>query len=1078
MSLLADSVFKDAVWHKATTLSERVVQLRKEKLDPQCKSATHLSSRRLLRWRSQPPFTEPSVFQVRLSVEGATEGEFLTSLCEPEVLWTGHRHHPSWLVQLSQAFSDFSQLDAVPLPQESKESVFGLLSFVEPLIAHSLTRVKRVLSRALLHWDTPPIDLTTIDRLFLSSLRSRLLQMVSQTLVLELNVARIEGRLEGQSPEDRYEFFIGRLRQPEVAVSILQEYPVLARQLVTACDQWVGLTLEFAKRLLSDWNLIRSNFSPAIDPGVLAYVDMEVGDRHRNGRSVVIAKFTGGLQLVYKPKSMAVHVHFQELVAWINERGCRPVLPTLKLVDRGNYGWCECVADEACGSIVSVRRFYQRLGAYLALLYALDATDLHCENLIAAGENPMLIDLETAFQPRCLSSQQSENRIDSTTLDHSVLRVGLLPIFEWPYSHAESIDLSGLGGASGQATPFPAHNWERPCTDDMRLVRERIATPGFKNRPTLNGVEVSPADYIADISDGFAAVYGLLMKYRDDLLMPDGPVARFATDEVRVVLRHTRTYGELLAESFHPDVLRDAVDRDLLFDRLWVAVEKSPHLAKVISAEIEDLRRGDIPLFASRPDCRDIWTSLGTSLRNFLDEPALDRVEHRLSQLSQKDLEMQLWLVRAALATTVQWSPQGESQAVQRSPAHAEPVSRHQLLAAACSIGDRLEALAIPWGNNVSWLGLTSINERRWTISPLALDLYDGLPGVTLFLAYLGHITGQPVYTRLAEASCNTMLNRWADYRPHVNLIGGFCGWGGMIYALTHLGALWSRPALLDQAESMVGSLAGLIDHDQHFDVIAGSSGCIASLLALHQQVKSPHLLSAAVKCGEHLVLHGQRTEHGVGWTIPEQHEPLSGFAHGAAGIAWSLLKLTKLTGRTDFHTTALAAIANERQQFCPEEGNWRDLRRQTNGSSHPAANADQFMTTWCHGAPGIGLARISTIDQIDDVETRREITTALNTTISFGFGGNHSLCHGDLGNIELLLQSGYLLDSPSWHTKTYQLASNVVMRVERKEYRCGTPMCVESPGLMTGLAGVGYGLLRLANPTSVPSVLTLEAPR
>jgi hypothetical protein len=35
----------------------------------------------------------------------------------------------------------------------------------------------------------------------------------------------------------------------------------------------------------------------------------------------------------------------------------------------------------------------------------------------------------------------------------------------------------------------------------------------------------------------------------------------------------------------------------------------------------------------------------------------------------------------------------------------------------------------------------------------------------------------------------------------------------------------------------------------------------------------------------------------------------------------------------------------------------------------------------------------------------------------------------------------------------------------------------VESPGLMTGLAGIGYGLLRAADPECVPSVLTLSPP-
>jgi lantibiotic modifying enzyme len=33
-------------------------------------------------------------------------------------------------------------------------------------------------------------------------------------------------------------------------------------------------------------------------------------------------------------------------------------------------------------------------------------------------------------------------------------------------------------------------------------------------------------------------------------------------------------------------------------------------------------------------------------------------------------------------------------------------------------------------------------------------------------------------------------------------------------------------------------------------------------------------------------------------------------------------------------------------------------------------------------------------------------------------------------------------------------------------------------PGMMTGLAGIGYGLLRLAEPERVPSVPVLEPPR
>ncbi|MEW1847765.1 hypothetical protein AB0392_58245 [Nonomuraea angiospora] len=35
----------------------------------------------------------------------------------------------------------------------------------------------------------------------------------------------------------------------------------------------------------------------------------------------------------------------------------------------------------------------------------------------------------------------------------------------------------------------------------------------------------------------------------------------------------------------------------------------------------------------------------------------------------------------------------------------------------------------------------------------------------------------------------------------------------------------------------------------------------------------------------------------------------------------------------------------------------------------------------------------------------------------------------------------------------------------------------VQVPGLMTGLAGIGYGMLRAAAPNRVPAVIALEPP-
>jgi lantibiotic modifying enzyme len=52
-----------------------------------------------------------------------------------------------------------------------------------------------------------------------------------------------------------------------------------------------------------------------------------------------------------------------------------------------------------------------------------------------------------------------------------------------------------------------------------------------------------------------------------------------------------------------------------------------------------------------------------------------------------------------------------------------------------------------------------------------------------------------------------------------------------------------------------------------------------------------------------------------------------------------------------------------------------------------------------------------------------------------------------------------------------------ILENIERDGWQCGNPLGVETPGLMTGIAGIGYGLLRLADPDRVPSVLTLQPP-
>jgi type 2 lantibiotic biosynthesis protein LanM len=457
-----------------------------------------------------------------------------------------------------------------------------------------------------------------------------------------------------------------------------------------------------------------------------------------------------------------------------------------------------------------------------------------------------------------------------------------------------------------------------------------------------------------------------------------------------------------------------------------------------------------------------------------------------VQQLGEEDLARQTWFIRASLATLVpdadhSRGPAAHPPAPAAGPAGRErllPADHGRLLAAARAIGDRLEALALRGEDDVSWIGLTPLTGRHWSVAPVEMDLYNGLPGILLFLARLGEATGEARYTALAEAALTTLRRHVQKRGPELTSIGAFAGWGGVIYTLTHLAALWDRPALVDEAQTLVERLPPLIERDTYLDLIGGAAGCIGGLASLYRYAPSAPVLRAAQLCGDRLVACARPMEQGVGWMLPQvKGAALAGFSHGTAGMAWALLELAELTGDDRYRSTALAALAYERSLFSSAQGNWPDLRRRGRTDHAADDGGPDFMLAWCHGAPGIALARLSSLGHRDDAAIRSEIDAALMTTLAHGFGGNHSLCHGDLGNLEPLLHAAVTLGDGRWQAAAQSVTAAILADIERNGPRCSAPLEVETPGLMSGLAGIGYGLLRAAAPDRVPSVLALAPP-
>jgi lantibiotic modifying enzyme len=213
---------------------------------------------------------------------------------------------------------------------------------------------------------------------------------------------------------------------------------------------------------------------------------------------------------------------------------------------------------------------------------------------------------------------------------------------------------------------------------------------------------------------------------------------------------------------------------------------------------------------------------------------------------------------------------------------------------------------------------------------------------------------------------------------------------------------------------------------------------------------------------------------------MPTQQN-LTGLSHGAAGIALSLIELYEATGERRFANAAERAFDYEQGKFDHGVRNWPDFRDLD--PQHPAPGPG-FAVFWCHGGPGIALSRLTALERLDGARRwRAEAGTGLEVTqdmVARGLkhrAGNFSLCHGIAGNAEILSDGARLLGG-RWSRAADLAAEAAAGGAEwygaKGFWPCGAGER-ETPGLMLGLAGIGYFYLRMSGAPA-PSVLRPQA--
>jgi type 2 lantibiotic biosynthesis protein LanM len=934
--------------------------------------------------------------------------------------------------------------------------------------------------------------------------RERLYQGVLKTLILELNVARVEGRLRGATGEERFADFCEGLCDPARSRAIWAEYPVLARYLRATLDRWVACQREFAERLTADLPaLVAAGLLPA-EPGPLLRVRADSGDVHRGGRTVALVEFAGGM-VVYKPRSLGVDAAFDALVGWFNRHGSGPGLRRLSVVERDGYGWTEFVTADECAGEAAAEAFYTRTGALLALLYLLSAVDFHFENVIAGGDQPVLVDLESLLHQEvsAVTREQGQALDDPVTafMERSVLNVGLLPtaiLIRDANSRRHRVDISGIGGADSQISLVEVALPEDAGTDHARLTRQRpTMTKDVKNIPVLNGKPVDPTRYGDRVADGFAAAYRAIVRHRDsaDLL---AVLERFRDVPLRAIVRPTQAYGQALSDSLHPDFLRDGLDRLVCLDRLWNGLGGTPNRAEIIESEIGQLLEGDIPLFEFSADGRDLVAADGRRIPDVLADRPYEAMLRRLSTFGGADLERQLSLIRGAYTTL---RMDGETWPVFDVPLGDRPASPRSLRDAALGLADRVLDEAVRDGDAIGWVTTSLHDDEHWTLQRASCDLYAGRAGIGLFLGYAGVLAGHEralaTARQVADGVVAESARLLADTAARAareplrdgelgDLLGGFGAIGGSLYFLAALTRLTGDDRWTGHIGALAGAIARYSGTDVHHDVSAGAGGGILALLGA-RDLLGDEAVALASAAAENVL--ARRTVHGglPAWSSPMGHGNvmLTGFAHGAAGLAYAFAELFAHTGDPRHAQVVRDALTYERAHWSETAGTWRDLRE---GAQHDTAVR---ATYWCNGAPGIGLSRLALLRRPELVgrlglpggaaALTEELHAAMATTVRRLYTGDrltgrrtHSLCHGDIGTGAIVEAYARFTGDDELLERTGVVRGAVLDQAAAQGWSCGLPAGTPAPGLMCGHSGIGLGLLSAAHPGRVPDVLLL----
>ena len=795
-------------------------------------------------------------------------------------------------------------------------------------------------------------------------------------------------------------------------------------------EQTHDFLLEFLKQLKKSRKKVTTLFFDK--DSKITNIFLSKGDRH-NDKFVIECETEEG-NFFFKPRRGELIKSFEIFLNKLSKNN--KILPMMseKIIDCGNNYWVRKVDFKSIdpSNVESIQNYYRRLGQFDAVFYILNGSDIHYENIISSGEHPVVIDIETLLSSRLLLKKSvispffSRNEI-IYSLD-TVRNSMILP------------DILTLKNKLLNISPFNIID----NIDGEEKIDKNKLHPIF--REDLSTV-------MEDVKDGFATVYKEILENKQDYRTLLTSI--FKDIKIRYLNRPTETYSQISRLLTNPVCYLDFKYAFAVSSRLYDFKDISKISSEEIVEQI-DLLNFNIPYFEVKSDSKKLITSNGV-IEGYFAESPLESLNFKLNILSNLDLDRQNKLIEYMFFVISPKFSVNEIENVKNINKFSNYSYTKEEIRISVNrmVADLLNKKIVnPISNQYFWMGPElegSLKSKvaRYKMIDYPNTCYSGNVGILITLLNLKdkHKYKNTIKHLISDVNTdiNAIINFNLNRGANIGSYNGIAQYIRCYIALYEAGEIDIENYSFEINE-LLNQLLLSISEDQKLDILDGSAGVALEMLELEKVEKlnvviKDKIKKILIKCREHLM--GSIVKDRDFYYFPLEQDKsryFTGFAHGSSGIIMALYKINKYLNFED-DVLIEKLLQTERYYFDSSKEVW-----------YRGNKTQEYSWGWCHGIPGILLSRVELYNAgYDNRKLLEEIKKLYEITYQKSLGTNFTFCHGDLGNILILMHTENCLGYK--HNRTKEYLNSILPYLLRADlYHIRG---VESTGLMNGIAGV-----------------------